>query len=282
VKRHSKEKVEHLPDLEESDVDSDDDVSLSSVQDFDPGGDDRRDHWSQEELLPEQSEAPAADPLPVLPHPPPSPIIAPPDSPPSPQAPEEALNDGLGRSANGKSRRIRAKYNYTNGKKQILPGVRRALYVQKISQKRSDYRKQIAKKRKQANEMMYAAKVEVPSVEALMACPISKFIHFAANDCGYNGTRYDLIANWIHPLFLKAKCEATKADNPNWKATLKVIETLEAMDAWEVVDRDDSTMNVIDSVWAFKLKRFPDGKAKMFKARFCARGDQQLEGIIFF
>ena len=62
-----------------------------------------------------------------------------------------------------------------------------------------------------------------------------------------------------------------------WKAALKEIETLESMDAWEVVDRDDS-MNVIDSIWAFKLKRFPDGMVKKFKARFCARGDQQLEG----
>ena len=135
--------------------------------------------------------------------------------------------------------------------------------------------------------MMYAAEVEVPSVEALMACPISKFIHFAANDCGYSGTRYDLIANWVHPLFLKANSEGTKANNPNWrqamngpfkeeywKAALKEIETLEAMDAWKVVDCDNSTMNVIDSIWAFKLKRFPDGKAKKFKARFCARGDQ--------
>ena len=41
-------------------------------------------------------------------------------------------------------------------------------------------------------------------------------------------------------------------------------------------------MNVIDSISAFKLKRFPDGLIKKFKARFCARGDQQLEGIDFF
>eukprot|EP00956_Cyclotella_meneghiniana_P031971 scaffold85836_cov36-Cyclotella_meneghiniana.AAC.1 len=42
-------------------------------------------------------------------------------------------------------------------------------------------------------------------------------------------------------------------------------------------------MNVIDSIWAFKLKRFPDGMVKKFKARFCARGDQeQLEGVDFF
>ena len=40
-------------------------------------------------------------------------------------------------------------------------------------------------------------------------------------------------------------------------------------------------MNVIGSTWAFELKRYPDGLIKKFKARFCARGDQQLEGIDF-
>ena len=66
-----------------------------------------------------------------------------------------------------------------------------------------------------------------------------------------------------------------------WKAACKEIETLVDMEAWEVVDREEG-MNVIDSIWAFKLKRFPDGLIKKFKARFCARGDQQLEGIDFF
>jgi len=41
-------------------------------------------------------------------------------------------------------------------------------------------------------------------------------------------------------------------------------------------------MNIISSTWAFKCKRYPDGLTKKFKARFCARGDQQLEGIDFF
>ena len=43
-----------------------------------------------------------------------------------------------------------------------------------------------------------------------------------------------------------------------WKAAVKEVETLEVMDAWEVVDQIKD-MNVIDSIWAFKLKRFPDG-----------------------
>jgi hypothetical protein len=53
------------------------------------------------------------------------------------------------------------------------------------------------------------------------------------------------------------------------------------MDVWEIVDRSEAE-NVIDSIWAFKLKRILDGMVKKFKARFCAHGDQQLEGINFF
>ncbi len=53
------------------------------------------------------------------------------------------------------------------------------------------------------------------------------------------------------------------------------------MDAWEVVDRSEAE-NVINSSWAFKLKWFPNGMVKKFKAWFCTRGDQQLEGIDFF
>ena len=53
------------------------------------------------------------------------------------------------------------------------------------------------------------------------------------------------------------------------------------MDSWEVVDRTED-MNILQSIWSFKIKHFPDGLIKKFKAHFCARGDQQLEGIDFF
>jgi len=127
-----------------------------------------------------------------------------------------------------------------------------------------------------------------------MASPLSRFITLAANDCGYRGSTLELVTTWVHPLFLKAKAEASKEDNPNWsqamnghfsddywKAAVKEIETLEGMEAWEVVD-EKTGMNIIDSTWVFKLKRFPDGLIKKFKARFCARGDQQVEGVDFF
>ena len=66
-----------------------------------------------------------------------------------------------------------------------------------------------------------------------------------------------------------------------WKAACKEVKTLQSMGAWEVVDRGDG-MNVIQSIWTFKLKHFPDSLIKKFKARFCARGNHQLEGIDFF
>ena len=47
------------------------------------------------------------------------------------------------------------------------------------------------------------------------------------------------------------------------------------------MDQTDD-INVIDSIWAFKLKQFLDGMVKKFKVRFCARGDQQLEGVDYF
>ena len=61
------------------------------------------------------------------------------------------------------------------------------------------------------------------------------------------------------------------------------IATLEAINAWEVLEYDSETMpNVIPLTWAFKCKRFPDGLIKKFKACFFACGDMQLEGIDFF
>jgi hypothetical protein len=39
---------------------------------------------------------------------------------------------------------------------------------------------------------------------------------------------------------------------------------------------------VLDGTWAFKIKRFPTGLVRKLKARFCVRGDQQVEGIDYF
>jgi hypothetical protein len=70
-----------------------------------------------------------------------------------------------------------------------------------------------------------------------------------------------------------------------WEAMEVEIDTLEnELDAWELVPRSSvpATHKVLSSTWAFRLKRFPDGLVKKFKARLCVRGDQQTEGIDFF
>ena len=38
-------------------------------------------------------------------------------------------------------------------------------------------------------------------------------------------------------------------------------------------------VTTLPSTWAFKIKRYPDGCLRKFKARFCARGDKQVEGV---
>ena len=87
---------------------------------------------------------------------------------------------------------------------------------------------------------------------------------------------------------------ANAADNPRWEEAVngphanefrKAIDieynTLLDFDSWDVVNRK-SSMNVLSSVWAFKIKRYPDGRIKKFKARFCVRGFEQIEGVDFF
>ena len=106
----------------------------------------------------------------------------------------------------------------------------------------------------------------------------------------------NLLVKMVHPLFLKlkVKAKASKHDNPSWKqamggqfaaefwkAAVKEYQTLKGMDAWEVVDCPLHT-KVLDIIWAFKIKHFPDGLIKGFKGCICARGDQQVEGVDFF
>ena len=138
----------------------------------------------------------------------------------------------------------------------------------------------------------------IPTIADLLARALAKYITLAANDCGYSVTAQELIVLYVHPLFLKAHLAASKADNPSWQEATRgkfadeyweamklEITTLENIDAWTIVERNDSNgepHHVKPSTWAFKFKQYPVGLIKKFKARFCARGDKQLEGIDFF
>ncbi len=98
---------------------------------------------------------------------------------------------------------------------------------------------------------------------------------------------------WMHPMMLGAK--ANSEDNPNWAQAMngpdqagywdaceEEISTLTTgKDAWDVVNKEP-WMNVLPSTWAFKCKRYPDGIIRKLKARFCCRGDKQIEGVDFF
>jgi len=67
-----------------------------------------------------------------------------------------------------------------------------------------------------------------------------------------------------------------------WKACQKEISTLQDdKDARDVV-KHEPWMKVLPSTWAFKCKQFPDGMIHKLKARFCCRGDQQVEGVDYF
>jgi hypothetical protein len=53
------------------------------------------------------------------------------------------------------------------------------------------------------------------------------------------------------------------------------------MKAWELVERQP-WMKVLPSTWALRCKKFPDGLIRKLKARCCARGNKQMEGLDFF
>ena len=61
---------------------------------------------------------------------------------------------------------------------------------------------------------------------------------------------------------------------------VKLNTLINVFDCWEYVPNPGK--NVLPSTWAFKIKCYPDGWVKKFKARFCARGDRQQEGIDYF
>jgi hypothetical protein len=87
---------------------------------------------------------------------------------------------------------------------------------------------------------------------------------------------------------------ANKEDNPTLKEAMNSpdaagfmkameieLDTLIQMEAFIIVDKKQ-WMNVVSSVWAFKRKRYPDGSIRKLKARICARGFEQIEGVDYF
>ncbi len=105
-----------------------------------------------------------------------------------------------------------------------------------------------------------------PTIEERLASHLSKFITFAANDCGYCGSFTKNFVTAVYSFFLKAKYEASKEVYTNWhqamngpfadeycKAAEEEIITFEGMGAWDVAEHEDD-MNVINGTCTFKFK----------------------------
>ena len=65
------------------------------------------------------------------------------------------------------------------------------------------------------------------------------------------------------------------------EAAAKEAAMLQNIGTWEQVERK-LEMNVIQSIWAFKIKQFPDSLVQKLTSRLCVRLDQQIEGVDFF
>jgi hypothetical protein len=99
-----------------------------------------------------------------------------------------------------------------------------------------------------------------------------------------------------HPFAFSARANAN--DDPKWNEVMNgpdregfleamklEIEQLESLKSWDVVPREKAireNRSIIDSTWAFKRKRYPDGSVKKLKARFVVRGYEQIEGVDYF
>ena len=72
--------------------------------------------------------------------------------------------------------------------------------------------------------------------------------------------------------------------SPFVNAMIKEIEDHEMRDHWEIIERKDipKGARTILSVWAFKLKRFPDGQVMKNKARLNAQGGMQRWGVDYW
>ena len=67
-----------------------------------------------------------------------------------------------------------------------------------------------------------------------------------------------------------------------WGAMEAKLDTLQnQMNSWELVPCTPD-MHVLPSTWAFKIKCYPDGLIKKFKAHFCVCSDHQKEGVDYF
>ena len=76
------------------------------------------------------------------------------------------------------------------------------------------------------------------------------------------------------------------SDKQEFRDAMEVeITALERQNTWNIVPRTSATIQnkkVLPGTWTFKRKRYPDGRIRKYKARFCLRGDKQIIGVDVF
>ncbi|MGH3053412.1 MAG: reverse transcriptase domain-containing protein [Gaiellaceae bacterium] len=113
-----------------------------------------------------------------------------------------------------------------------------------------------------------------------------------------HGTQEGNIPPWYseYPHAMKAK-KTQDPDTPTFdqamngphreefiEAMRNEVSELEEHGTWTTVYKSDvpDGVKILPSTWAFKIKRYPDGRFRKFKGRFCVRGDKQVEGVDYF
>ncbi|MGH3054234.1 MAG: reverse transcriptase domain-containing protein, partial [Gaiellaceae bacterium] len=135
-----------------------------------------------------------------------------------------------------------------------------------------------AKKKRYDNETYFSAHCSLAeafaSMEELLTDPVSQ------------------LADAIHPMAYASKPRSE--DTPLYHEAMRgqykedflqamqnEIDELTKQKTWDIVPRP-SDHTVLPGTWAYKVKRYPDGRVRKFKARFCVRGDKQVDCVNCF
>jgi hypothetical protein len=106
-----------------------------------------------------------------------------------------------------------------------------------------------------------------------------------------------MIPHLQHQVQQMFKANKSDPDSPNYSQAMagphaeafseamnEEIRALEEHSTWTIIKRSSvpEGANILPGTWVFKIKRYPDGRFRKTKARFCVRGDRQVEGIDYF
>jgi hypothetical protein len=90
-----------------------------------------------------------------------------------------------------------------------------------LSRKKIKYRQRMARPAEVGDQFLLSLEDSPESLEKLFGGPLAQFIKLSAADSGLDPSQtQDLFVKLVHLLFLKAKAEASKANNPNWKQAM--------------------------------------------------------------